>query len=232
MPATTAALRPPSSTFSPDLIRFFEDLKGHNNREWFQANKARYEASVREPCLAFIRAVGPPLLKISPHVVADPRPVGGSLFRIHRDVRFSKDKAPYKNHGGLHFSHRDTTEECHYPGFYLHLEPGDSGAWAGMWRPNPPAIQGIREAMAKNPQEWRRITRGFERHGERLKRVPTGFDAGHALAEELKWKDFLVGRAFSDAEIAARDFRDRFVAACRALAPFNAFLAKATGARW
>ena len=87
------------------LFDFLRDLRDNNDREWFAANKGRYLAEVRDPMLDFIGAFAAPLAEISPHFVADPRPNGGSLFRIYRDTRFSRDKTPYKTNAGAHFRH-------------------------------------------------------------------------------------------------------------------------------
>ena len=92
---------------TPKLFRFLDDLRENNNREWFQENKARYEADVRDPVLELIADFAPKLQRLSPHLVADSRPNGGSMFRIYRDVRFSKDKSPYKTHVGVRFPHED-----------------------------------------------------------------------------------------------------------------------------
>ena len=91
--------------FTPHLFDFFRELKGNNKKEWFDANKDRYLAEVRDPLLAFIAAFRPRLLEISPYLVADPKPTGGSMFRIYRDTRFSKNKIPYKTHASAFFSH-------------------------------------------------------------------------------------------------------------------------------
>jgi uncharacterized protein (TIGR02453 family) len=91
--------------FSRGLFGFLEELRGNNRREWFEANRARYERDVREPMLGFISDFAPRLRKISPKLVADPRPSGGSMFRIYRDVRFSPNKSPYKTHVAARFSH-------------------------------------------------------------------------------------------------------------------------------
>lgn len=117
---------------SPKLFRFFRDLKKNNDREWFEDNKQRYEDDVRGPLLAFIDDFAEPLYRISPHFRADARKVGGSLFRIFRDVRFSKDKTPYKTHAGVHFRH-ENAKDAHAPGLYLHLEPGEVFMGAGIW---------------------------------------------------------------------------------------------------
>src|SRR3954469_22824872 len=93
------------ASFSPELFAFLRDLADNNDREWFTANKARYVADVQEPGLAFVEDVGLRLGDLSRHFVADPRPTGGSLFRIYRDIRFAKDKTPYKTHAGIQFRH-------------------------------------------------------------------------------------------------------------------------------
>ncbi len=107
--ATTARI-------GPELLTFLKQLAKNNNREWFQKNKDSYEHDVREPLLKFIEAFGPRLHKISPHFVANPSKVGGSLFRIHRDTRFSRDKSPYKTHVGVQFRH-ERAKDVHAPGF-------------------------------------------------------------------------------------------------------------------
>lgn len=103
------------SYFAPKLFEFLKDLKAYNNRPWFESNKARYEGDVKEPMLRFITDLGPRLRKVSPHLAADPRPVSGSMFRIYRDIRFSRDKSPYKTNVGAHFPHA-RTKDVHAPG--------------------------------------------------------------------------------------------------------------------
>ena len=109
--------------FTPELFAFLRELAANNDREWFQANKERYETVVKEPAMGFIGDFGAPLSGISKHFVADPRPVGGSLLRIYRDTRFAKDKTPYKTMVGIQFRH-EVGKDIHAPGFYLHLDPG------------------------------------------------------------------------------------------------------------
>lgn len=94
-----------AGSFTPDIFAFLRDLATNNNRAWFHENKQRFEDSVRQPALDFITDFVEPLETLSPHFVADSRTVGGSLFRIHRDTRFSKDKTPYKLNTGMHFRH-------------------------------------------------------------------------------------------------------------------------------
>src|SRR5262245_16529190 len=109
--------------FKPALFKFLKDLAKNNNRPWFEENKARFERDVRDPLLSFIGDFASPLAKISKHYLADPRPSGGSMFRIYRDTRFAKDKSPYKTHVAAHFRH-SAGKDVHAPGFYVHLEPG------------------------------------------------------------------------------------------------------------
>src|SRR5215472_16345247 len=110
--------------FTKETFAFLRALKKHNNREWFQANKSRYESSVRDPILRFISDFGSRLDKISPKFVADPRPNGGSMMRIYRDIRFSADKSPYKTELGVAFWHEDAGKEMQSPSYFMMISPG------------------------------------------------------------------------------------------------------------
>ena len=121
--------------FKTSTIKFLRELEKNNNRDWFEANKHRYESDVREPALAYIEAMAPRLAKISPHFIASPKKVGGSLMRVYRDVRFSKDKTPYKTNIGIQFRH-SAGKDVHAPGFYMHIEPSQVFIAAGIWRPD------------------------------------------------------------------------------------------------
>lgn len=229
--ATTTAER----SFSPALFTFLRELKQNNDRDWFAANKHRYEADVREPALEFISAFAPRLDRISPHFVADARKVGGSLFRIHRDVRFSKDKSPYKTNTGVHFRHA-AAKDAHAPGFYLHLEPGNVFAGAGIWHPDTATARRIREAIHADQEGWRRATGDaalaarFELHGDSLKRPPAGFAADHPLIEDLKRKDFIAVAPLPDRTVTSAGFLDEFERACHDATPLVRFLCRAVGA--
>src|SRR5262245_20684368 len=107
--------------FTSGLFQFLQEVKVHNNREWFTAHKARYLSAVEEPMLRFIEDLGLRLARISPGVHVDPRRTGGSMFRFYRDTRFSKDKTPYKTSAGAHFRHRAAQKGQSAPGFYLSL---------------------------------------------------------------------------------------------------------------
>lgn len=220
--------------FDRELFRFLKDLKAHNDREWFQARKARYEQAARDPMLAFIGVLGPKLAKVSGQFLADPRPVGGSMFRLHRDTRFSKDKSPYKTHIAAHFPHKVAKAGgVHGPGFYLHLESGGSFAGGGIWHPEPESLQKVRQAIVGRPRAWKVIRdSGLEIQGDALQRVPQGFDRDHPWAEDLRRKDFYLGTDFTDAQVQAPDFADRVEAAFRETAPLVKFLCKALDLPW
>jgi len=141
--------------FQPTIFRFLEELADNNNRPWFQENKGRYERDVREPCLAFIRAFRPRLKKISPFFVASDRRVGGSLMRVYRDTRFTKDKTPYKTNAGIQFRH-EFGRDIHAPGFYVHIAPDECFLAMGLWRPDRPSLEQIRAAIDDQPDRWRR----------------------------------------------------------------------------
>jgi len=226
-----------SRHFDPALFRFLTELKANNDRAWFQANRERYERDVREPLTQFVLDFGPPLRKISRRFLADPRPVGGSIFRIHRDTRFAKDKSPYKTHAAAQFRHA-VGKDAHAPCFYLHLEPGNVFGGAGIWHPDGPATQRIREAIAEKPARWKRIlgAEPFRRHfalaGDSLKRPPRGFDPDHPLAEDLRRKDFIAVTGFTDKQACASGFLERYAERCRAAAPLVRFVTEALDLDW
>jgi uncharacterized protein (TIGR02453 family) len=220
--------------FSPELFRFLSQLASHNDRTWFQANKPRYEASVLQPSVRFVEAMGPRLAAISPHLVADARPFGGSVSRIYRDTRFSADKSPYRTNAGILFGHEmaPTTEE-HLPGFYLHLEPGASFVASGSWRPSRAGLQAIREAIVSGLRGWDRVrAQSPPSGGESYARVPRGFSPDSKYADDLRRKDFYSSVPFRDAEITSPTFGRSFIQTCTRLEPLNRFLARAFQVPW
>jgi uncharacterized protein (TIGR02453 family) len=220
------------TSFGPELFSFLADLRANNNREWFAANKHRYEEHVLEPALAFIDAFAPRLDEISPHLRADARPSGGSLFRIYRDTRFSKDKTPYKTHLGIHFRH-ERAKDVHAPGYYLHIGPGEVYAGGGIWHPGTDGATQIREAIVADPERWKRATRTgafakrLELGGDSLKRVPSWADPEHPFADDLKRKDFFGWARLSEEDVLAPGFVDDYARICSAAAPLMQFLCDA-----
>jgi uncharacterized protein (TIGR02453 family) len=224
---------PAQPYFTRDLLKFLRELRANNNRDWFQNNKQRYEARVRDPVLRFIADLAPGLRKINPHMVADPRPAGGSMMRIYRDIRFSKDKRPYKTAVAMHFWH-DKGEEGGAPVYYMRIAPGDCMIGAGVWRPEPPALKKIRDAIVADAKGWKRATSAGQQGsgcmtGESLQRVPRGYDPEHPLAGDLKRKDFTLGIPMPDSDIVKPDVLKLTLAKFRQTAPFVQFLSEAVG---
>jgi uncharacterized protein (TIGR02453 family) len=221
-----------SAHFTPKLFRFLRDLTRNNNKLWFEENKERYREDVRDPFLDFIADFAPRLRKINPYFIADPRPLGGSLFRIYRDVRFSRDKTPYKTMAAAQFNH-EKGKNVHAPGFYLHLEPGEVFAGAGIWHPDAKTAYEIRNAIANNPAKFKRVlsAKAFKQYctitGDKLIRPPKGFDPEHPLIEYLKYKDFLVITPLTEKDVCSPGFLDQFTVLCRAYGPLVKFQAEA-----
>ena len=223
--------------FSPALFQFLAELSLNNTREWFQENRERYERDVREPMIEFIADFAEKLDTISPHMVADPRRSGGSMFRINRDTRFSRDKSPYKTNVSAHFRH-EVGREVHGPGFYLHLDPDHVFAAAGIWMPDSATLRKIRGSIAANPARWESIVKDeafastFTLEGDSLKRAPRGFDPDHPLIETLKLKTFAAATSFDQETACSPGFADVYADICRTAAPFSKFLTKAVGLDW
>ncbi len=219
--------------FQPQIFTFLRDLEKNNNRDWFKANQDRFETDVREPALAFIRDVGEALRPICPHIVADDRKVGGSLFRIQRDIRFSKDKTPYKTWIGMRFFHDRTAADGAQIGYYLGIEQNEVTVGGGMWHPPKDSLAAIRDHIAAQPDQWQQvIDAGYDFMGDSLKRPPRGYPADHVHVEDLKRKDFAAMLRWTPEDLVAADFLDRYVDACRSMDPLQHFLAEAVGIQW
>ena len=217
------------SAFGPPFFAFLKDLKAHNTREWFADNKARYVSDVEAPALAFIGALAPQLKTISPRFVARPTRMGGSLFRIHRDTRFSPNKTPFKTHVAMRFPH-DAKGLERAPSFYLHLAPGECMSGGGLYHTDMPALRKIRQHIHDQPREWQVVREsGFEIQGEQLKRVPPPHPAAHAFADDLRRKDYYAIDTFTIEEAMAPDFVDRYASECARIAPLLRFLCSALG---
>lgn len=192
--------------FTQATLGFLDELAANNNKAWFEANKPRYEALVREPALEFITAMAPLLAKFAPHFRADPRKMGGSLMRVFRDTRFARDKTPYKTNIGIQFRH-ELGKDVHAPGFYLHVARDECFLGAGCWHPEADALGHIRDLIAAQPERWFAVRdqKKFATHwalaGDSLTRPPRGFAADHPAIEDLKRKDFIGLAALSAAEV-------------------------------
>lgn len=226
-----------SPYFSDDTFKFLRQLAKNNNRDWFLANKARYEASVRGPALRLIADLADPFKDISAQLTAVAKPVGGSLFRIHRDTRFAGDKSPYKTHVGMYFSHAAATKAARNdagggapgrldaPGLYLHIEPGGCFLGGGIWHPQSETTRLIRDYMVSNPASWKKATRDakfrkvFHLGGDALVRPPKGYDPAHELIEDLKRKDFIASAQIDDTVVLRPDLVKQLMARYTLMGP-------------
>ena len=199
--------------FSKKTFEFLAQLDKNNNRDWFNDHKSQYEEYVREPALDFIRQMQAPLADVSSHFVASDKKVGGSLMRIHKDARFSKDKTPYKINVGIQFRHF-MGKDVHAPGFYFHLANDECFVGAGIWRPESKALNAIRTCIDENPNSYKKAIYDeqfksiFEMSGESLKRPPRGFEKEHPLIDELKRKDFIAISPLTQKQICSNNLVD------------------------
>jgi uncharacterized protein (TIGR02453 family) len=198
------------------------------------ANKLRYESDVLAPALEFIAAMEQPLAKIAPHFVAIPRRMGGSLMRVYRDTRFSRNKTPYKTNVGIQFRH-ELGKDAHAPGFYFHIDPDSIFVGAGSWRPASDALFGIRTRIAEQPEQWlkARDARSFRKHyrlgGDSLKRPPRGFDGEHPQIDDIRRKNFIAIKELDRSLLAGDDVVMQVSGFFAAARPYMRFLCKAIG---
>lgn len=220
--------------FGPTTLGFLAELRDNNNRDWFQANKTRYDDCVLEPALDFIVAVGERLPTISEHLVAIPKRNGGSLMRVYRDTRFSSDKTPYKTNIGIQFRH-EQAKDVHAPGLYFHLDNDECFLGVGMWHPDRDALVAIRAAIMDNGASWKRVRDAkafrdvFELGGASLKRPPRGFPGDHRYVADLKRKDFIGIQRMAPARAASPKIADEVFAMFGAGKGFMRFLCRSLG---
>jgi uncharacterized protein (TIGR02453 family) len=223
--------------FTPESVAFLTELKNNNNRDWFNENKKRYEEQVLDVALRFIQSMHDPLAEIAPHFTAIPKRMGGSLMRVYRDTRFSKNKTPYKTNIGIQFRH-EQARDVHAPGYYVHIDPEQVFLGAGMWRPASDALKGIRERISDKPTEWERVRgdKTFRRHfrlgGESLSRPPRGFAKEHPQIEDIKRKDFIAVKNMSLEDALSPRFQQKVETAFRAATPYMQFLCKAVNVQF
>lgn len=222
----------PQAYFSPATFRFLSALARHNDRAWFKSHQADYESHVRAPFLQLIADLQPAIARISPHFRADPRKVGGSLFRVQRDTRFSRNKEPYKPYAGARIFH-ERARAIAAPSFYLHIAPGDCFIGAGLWHPENHTLRNIRNFIVDNPAAWKRaahrraLRNHYEFRGESLVRAPQGFPPDHPLLEDLKRKSYAAGAGFDDALACSPKLLPFVVTHFKRLAPLVDYLCAA-----
>lgn len=224
------------SGFPPQGLQFLADLVENNDREWFNANKPTYQDYILTPAVAFIETLGDRLRFIAPHIQYDTRTNGqGSLMRIYRDVRFSKDKSPYKTWVGIRFwEGAGKGSEC--PGFFLWFEAGQGGLFAGMYGFSPAMLKVYRQAVVDEELGTEleaaialvQAAGAYEIGGERYKKVPRGFDAEHPRAHLLKHKALYASSPrFSPKELSSPDLVEQCAAHCENMTPLHRWMVKA-----
>jgi uncharacterized protein (TIGR02453 family) len=226
-----------TSYFTKDTMTFLRQLAKNNNRDWFNENKPRYEDIVRTPALQFIEDMTSDLAFLSPHFLAQPKKVGGSLMRIYRDIRFGKDKRPYKTNIGIQFRH-EMGKDVHAPGFYVHIEPDECFLGVGIWRPDSTALGKIRQRIDEKSEEWlavsndKKFNKHFEITGESLKRPPRSYDKDHPLIEDLKRKDFIAIMPIDDTKVLSSTFIKTVINRFNATDEYMQFLCRALELRY
>ena len=224
--------------FTPAALRFLRGLATHNNKEWFEAHRADYEGEVREPMRDLIGEMNERFAAFAPEMFGDPK---RSMFRINRDIRFSKDKSPYKTHAACWFHHRrasshvGTEAAAGSAGFYFHLEPGKSMVGGGLWMPPRPQINALRDAISKDPAGFDKVAKGLtKRFGGLddeavLTRMPRGFSEDHPAAKWLRYQSFTSGRLLKDADVTGPKLPALLAREFEALLPLVRWLNGALG---
>lgn len=216
--------------FQPSTLQFLKALKKNNNKPWFDANRPKYEAA-RADFLQFIQQV------IDTHGKKDPAirnlVAKDCMFRINRDIRFSKDKSPYKMHFGAAIN-KGGKQSVSSAGYYFHLEPGQTFTGGGIWMPSPEDLRKVRQEIDYNFDEFKKIigARAFKSvYGDlsheaeyKLTRLPKGYEADNPAAEYLKLKSFIASIQIKDAELTEKSLLKTTVNAFTALQPLIGFV--------
>jgi uncharacterized protein (TIGR02453 family) len=227
--------------FTPAALKYLRQLAAHNEKPWFEAHRADYERDVREPMRVLIEDMFARFRDFAPEIGGDPK---RSMFRIHRDTRFSRDKSPYKTHAACWFHHRSASRSVGSEanegsaGFYFHLEPGgNSMVAAGVWMPPRPQLDKLRDAIAEKPAAFDRMVRELpKRFGglheySVLKRMPRGYPDDHPAARWLKYQSFTSGRTLTDSEATDAKLERLLAREFEALLPLVRWVNGALGLR-
>ena len=226
--------------FSPKAMTFLRGLAKNNRKEWFEERRSDYEALLKRPLAELIEEVDVRLATIAPEIIGSPKK---SSFRIHRDVRFSKDKSPYKTHVACWFFHRDAghgvgSEAAHGgAGFYFHMAPTGNFCGGGIWMPPRPALVKLRQALAEDHKGFEDIvlSAGFKRRfgalddEALLMRMPRGFDPLHPAGTWLRYQSFTAGHPLTNEEIQSPKLPATLAKSFNAMAPFIRWLNGALG---
>jgi len=200
--------------FGTEALVFFRGLERNNDKPWFEAHRDVYDQHVRQPLADLVEEMDLRMARFAPEMVGNPK---RSVFRLHRDIRFARDKSPYKTHAACWFFHGGGSakvgRDAHGggAGFYFHLQPGASFVGGGCWMPPRPALQRFRAAIARDPRGFERVVQaptmrrrfGGLSEESMLKRLPRGFPEDHPAARWLRFESFTVGRPLTDAQVTS-----------------------------
>lgn len=212
------------------IFKFLKGVSKNNNREWFEKNKSVY-LEAKSSFEDFLEAFHKELVKVDESLGGlNPRKLG---FRIYRDVRFSKDKRPYKTNMGAGFSPNGKMEQ--EPGYYIHIEPGKSFIAGGLYMPNSENLSKIRQEIDYNAPKFLKILNGkeFKKYfkglsdWDRVKTAPKGYPKDHPHIDLLKNKSFTISHAFTDAEVNDKNFVKKVTMICKSIKQFNDYLKEA-----
>ncbi len=220
---------PPFNGFPKETMRFLRDLKKNNDRDWFNENKPRYEEHVKEPMLQLLAALAVRMKGVHPDLVIEPKKC---MYRIYRDVRFSKDKSPYKTWIAAAFTFQGYDRK-HDAAFYFHITPEEVGVGGGLYAPAGDKLKNLRAAIDRDAAALRSVIgeKKFKKMfgemvGEELLRIPQGYDKDHPDADLLRKKQFLSWKTLPTTAIHSADFLDQLVEHFSAMTPFVRYLAE------
>jgi uncharacterized protein (TIGR02453 family) len=218
--------------FPPEALKFFRDLRKNNSRDWFQPRKALYEEQVKQPMRELVEALNRALATFAPEYVTDP---DKAVYRIYRDTRFSPDKTPYKDHIAASFHRRGSAAHAE-GGFYVAVSDTEAAIGGGVYQPAPETLLALRQHIARNHEEMRKILRAAavrkllgEVQGDKLTRVPKGFQADHPAADLLRLKSYILYVTLPPEVASTPEFYTEILKRFRAMGPFLRFLGGARG---
>lgn len=217
---------PPFNGFPKEGLKFLRELKKNNNREWFNAHKSEYEEFVKLPMQSLIFEIKPYIQEFAPNFIIDPN---SSIFRIYRDVRFSKDKSPYKTHISAIFHPSKNWKDS--ASLYIEIAPGGIFLGGGLYMPSSLHQKKFRSFLIENSDNFLKIIKAndFKKYfsdvqGDKLSRVPSGFPKDHALSEYLKLKQFYIGIDLPESDCLDKSFVMKVVNIFSKMMPFVNFI--------
>ncbi len=220
------------TTIKKETLQFLKELKKNNERGWFDKNKDKFVAA-SENFIQFVQVLIDEVARFDKSVAG--LDAKKSVFRIYRDIRFSKDKSPYKTHFGAVLLGKG--KSCGIAGYYLHLEPGNAFLAGGVHMAEPQNLKAIREGISAQGNTFMKIIqdknfkKNFTIEGEKLVNVPRGFDREDPMGDFLKYKDLVLRHSVDDKMVLSDGFASYCSKVFEAMVPFNSFLNKSVAAR-